>query len=100
MVGPRFLMPKSREIIDAEDCFVIPGFVDRHVNYGIMSEPSFAENCKHNGKADSIGAAFGGVTIVLPMLQSNESYLSLADELMEWGNEDSAVDYAFICCVP
>ena len=41
MVGPHFLMPKSREVIDAEERFVIPGFVDPHVHYGIMSEPTF-----------------------------------------------------------
>ena len=99
MVGPHFLMPKSREVIDAEERFVIPGFVDPHVHYGIMSEPTFAEHCKHDWKADSVGAAFGGVTTVLPMLQSNESYVPLVEELIGWGNTNSAVDYAFTVIV-
>lgn len=95
LVGPRFLMPESREVIDAEDRFVLPGLVDPHVHYGLMCQPNFVENCKRDWKADAVGAAYGGVTTVLPMLQSNDSYRPVIEELIGWGNERSPIDFAF-----
>ena len=88
-------MPESREVIDAEDRFVLPGLVDPHVHYGLMCQPNFVENCKRDWKADAVGAAYGGVTTVLPMLQSNDSYRPVIEELIGWGNERSPIDFAF-----
>jgi len=99
LVAPQFLMPKSREVIDAGGRFVVPGLIDPHVHYGITAKPTFADNCKRDWKADSVGAAFGGVTTVLPMLQSSQSYIPLAKELMGWGGQHSAVDFAFTVIV-
>jgi dihydropyrimidinase len=100
MVGPHFLMPKSREVINAEERFVIPGFVDPHVHYGLVGDGTFAENCKRDWRPDSVGAVFGGVTTVMPMLLSTGgSFMPLVKDLMRWGAENSAVDFAFTTIV-
>jgi len=95
MVGPHFLMPKSRHVIDAQERYVIPGLVDPHVHYGLVGDSTFLEHCKRDWKADSIAAAFGGVTTVMPMMMGHESHVPLVRELIGWGNKNSAVDYAF-----
>ena len=95
MVGPHFLMPKSRQVIDAQERYVIPGLVDPHVHYGLVGDSTFVEHCKRDWKPDSVGAAFGGVTTVMPMMMGYESHIPLVRELIGWGDENSAVDYAF-----
>lgn len=102
MVGPEFLMPKAREVIDAGGRFVIPGLVDPHVHYGLLGSDSFKENCKRDWRLDSVGAAFGGVTTVMPMLMTKsrkDSYIPIVEELTGWGAENSAVDFAFTVIV-
>ena len=101
MIGPEWQMPKSREVIDARQRFVIPGIVDPHVHYGLIPEPggTFAEACKRDWKPDSVGAAFGGVTTVMPMLMSHETYVPVTRELIGWANENSATDFAMTVIV-
>jgi dihydropyrimidinase len=100
MVGPHFLMPKATQVIDAGERFVIPGLVDPHVHYGLVGSGSFSENCKRDWRPDSVGAAFGGVTTVMPMLMAaKDSYVPLTKDLMQWGAHNSAVDYAFTVIV-
>lgn len=101
MIGPEWQMPKSREVIDAKQRFVIPGIVDPHVHYGLIPEPggTFAEACKRDWRPDSVGAAFGGVTTVMPMLMSHETYVPTTKELIGWANENSAIDFAITVIV-
>lgn len=99
MVGSERQMPKARQVIDAGGRFVIPGLVDPHVHYGLVGSKSFADNCKRDWRPDSVGAAFGGVTTVMPMLMARDSYVPLAEDLMGWGAENSAVDFAFTVIV-
>lgn len=99
MLGPEFLMPKARQVVDAGGRFVIPGLVDPHVHYGLVGSQSFKENCKRDWRSDSVGAAFGGVTTVMPMLMAKDSYIPVAEELTRWGAENSAVDFAFTVIV-
>jgi dihydropyrimidinase/dihydroorotase len=96
MIGPEWQMPKSRNVIDAKGRFVLPGLVDPHVHYGLIPEPrgTFADACKRDWKPDSVGAAFGGVTTVMPMLMSPDSYVPVTKELIGWANENSAIDFA------
>ncbi len=101
LIGPEWQMPKSREVIDAKERFVIPGIVDPHVHYGLTPAPggSFAEACKRDWKPDAIGAAFGGITTVMPMLMSAGSYVPVTKELIGWANENSATDFALTVIV-
>lgn len=100
LIGPHFMMPKSRQTIDAGGKFVIPGLVDPHVHYGLVGQPGFSENCKRDWRPDSVGAAFGGVTTVMPMLMAaKDSYVPMTKELTQWGAHNSAVDFAFTVIV-
>lgn len=93
-VGPQFMMPQARTVIDAEERFVIPGLVDPHVHYGLYGDDDFVKNCKRDWEPDALGALFGGVTTVMPMLMSPGSYVPVVRDLIEWGNKRSAVDFA------
>jgi dihydroorotase-like cyclic amidohydrolase len=99
LVGPSFVMPKARQVIDAGGRFVIPGLVDPHVHYGLVGRGSFAQNCMRDWKLDSVGAAFGGVTTVMPMLMAKDSYVPLVKDLQGWGANNSAIDFAFTVIV-
>jgi dihydropyrimidinase len=101
LIGPSWQMPKCREEIDAGERFVIPGLVDPHVHYGLIPEPggSFASDCKRDWRPDSVGAAFGGVTTVMPMLMAHDSYVPVTKELIGWANENSATDFAMTVIV-
>ena len=99
LIGPGFLMPKAKQTVDAGGRYVIPGLVDPHVHYGLVGTAPFKENCKRDWRPDSVGAAFGGVTTVMPMLMEKDSYIPVAKELRRWGEENSAVDFAFTLIV-
>ncbi len=98
-IGPEYSMPKARRVIDAGERFAIPGLVDPHVHYGLYGSTSFLDQCKRDWRPDSVGAAFGGVTTVMPMLMSLTAYSPMARNLIGWGDANSAVDYAFTVIV-
>lgn len=99
LVGPRFLMPESRELIDAQDGFVIPGLVDPHVHYGLVGPEPFVERVKRDWEPDGIGALFGGVTTTMPMLMSPGAYAPMIRSLIDWGEHRSALDFGFTIVV-
>jgi len=73
--------------------------VDPHIHFGIagsMSEE--VDHIKRDFEPETRGAAHGGVTTCLLMLLDPGSPARL-DELIEWGNARSFVDFAFVVTV-
>ena len=99
LVGPRFLMPQSRQTIDARDRFVIPGLIDPHIHYGLFGTESIIERVRRDWAPDSVGAVYGGVTTVLPMLMSTDSYVPLVKDLTAWAELAQPTDFGFTVIV-
>jgi len=100
MVANHAFMPPSRETIAAEGKFVIPGLVDPHIHFGLAGAPALAEvdRIKRDFEPESRGAAHGGVTTCLLMVLDPDSPKRL-DELIEWGNRHSFVDFGFVVLI-
>jgi len=75
-------------IIDAGNCFVVPGFVDLHVH---LREPGF--EYKETIRTGALAAARGGYTSICPM--ANTKPVTDSPERIQWlvdkANEDSVV---------
>jgi dihydropyrimidinase/dihydroorotase len=100
MVADQSFMPPARETIDASGRFVIPGLVDPHIHFGLAGGPLSEEvdRVKRDFEPESRGAAHGGVTTCLLMLVDPGSPPRL-DELIEWGDRRSFVDFGFVVTV-
>jgi len=76
------------QVIDARECFVVPGFIDLHVH---LREPGF--EYKETIKTGSLAAARGGYTSICPM--ANTKPVADSPERIRWlvnkAREDSAV---------
>ena len=100
MVADHSLMPAARETINAEGKYVLPGFVDPHVHFGIAGGPMNEEagRIKRDFEPESRNAAHGGVTTCLLMFLDPGTPAEV-EELIQWGNERSYVDFGFVVTV-
>jgi dihydroorotase-like cyclic amidohydrolase len=92
-IGLEVGLPPARRTIDAERGYVIPGFIDAHVHIGPggVNWPPTAQDFYTESRA----AAYGGVTTALVFLFSLQSYLRVFEDLVEWGEANSVIDFAF-----
>ncbi|MSO92997.1 MAG: allantoinase AllB [Rhodospirillales bacterium] len=65
-VGADSRMPDARDVIDAKGKHLLPGAIDSHVHF---REPGFTH--KEDWRTGSTAAAFGGVTTVMEMPNTN-----------------------------
>ncbi|MEG1991778.1 MAG: dihydroorotase [Acetivibrio sp.] len=82
------LSDKADKVIDAEGCYVMPGFIDLHVHF---REPGF--EYKETIKTGSMAAAKGGFTSVCPMPNTNPviDNVEMIQYLKQKEKEDSVV---------
>ena len=87
---PDSIREKS-EVIDASDCWLMPGVIDDHVHF---RDPGMAE--KADFYTESRAAVAGGVTSVMDMPNTNPATISLAswNEKMAMIGEKSLVNYS------
>ena len=82
---------EKAEVIDASDCYLMPGVIDDHVHF---RDPGMTE--KADFYTESKAALAGGVTSVMDMPNTNPATISLAswNEKMAMIGEKSLVNYS------
>lgn len=94
-VGSRELAGPAGRIIDAGGRYLIPGFIDPHVHFGIIGTENPTARVQRDWPAESRAALHGGVTTILIMLSQLDPYAPMVDTLKEWGSAHSFTDFGF-----
>ena len=70
-VGGDASLPDADRTIDAEGNYLIPGFIDPHVHWGLSRyEFEYHEGLEHDFETETRGAVHGGVTTVVKVTTS------------------------------
>ncbi|WP_132058721.1 dihydroorotase [Halorussus amylolyticus] len=89
-------LPDADRTIDAEGNYLIPGFIDPHVHWGLSRyEYDYHEGLAHDFETETRGAVHGGVTTVVNFLLQPDPYLPDMDFFREVGAENSYIDFAY-----
>lgn len=95
-VGTEANLPDAERTIDAEGNYLIPGFVDPHVHWGLSRyEYEYHEGLEHDFETETRGAVHGGVTTVVNFLLQPERYGPDMDFFKRAGEENSYIDFAY-----
>lgn len=88
------LAADGAQVIDATDCYVMPGAIDVHTH---LDSPSFGVVTVDDFRTGTIAAACGGTTSIVDFCMQAHGQ-SLADALAEWhakANGKASIDYGF-----
>ena len=95
-VGPSADAPAANRTIDCAGQYILPGLIDPHWHIGQQpGPPPPMERWLADVGPETAAAARGGVTTVLSMYARREPYVPVIQQLIEWGNRDSYVDFNF-----
>jgi dihydropyrimidinase/dihydroorotase len=95
-VGGDASLPDADRTIDAEGNYLIPGFIDPHVHWGLSRyEFEYHEGLEHDFETETRGAVHGGVTTVVNFLLQPEPYLPDMEFFRRAGAENSYIDFAY-----
>ncbi len=95
-VGTETNLPDATEEIDAEGNYVIPGFIDPHVHWGLSRyEYEYHDGLEHDFETETRGAIHGGVTSVVNFLLQKEPYMPDMEFFKRAGEENSYIDFAY-----
>lgn len=95
-VGTEQNLPDAERTIDAEGNYLVPGFIDPHVHWGLSRyEYEYHEGLAHDFETETRGAVHGGVTTVVNFLLQPDPYLPDMDYFVEAGEENSYIDFAY-----
>ena len=95
-VGGERDLPPAERTIDAEGNYLIPGFIDPHVHWGLSRyEYEYHEGLEHDFETETRGAVHGGVTTVVNFLLQPEPYVPDMDFFVEAGEQNSYIDFAY-----
>lgn len=95
-VGTDRSLPEADRTIDADGNYLIPGFIDPHVHWGLSRyEYEYHEGLAHDFETETRGAVHGGVTTVVDFLLQPDPYLPDMDYFIEAGEENSYIDFAY-----
>lgn len=89
--APASVREKAAQVINASDCWLMPGVIDDHVHF---RDPGMTE--KADFYTESCAAVAGGVTSVMDMPNTNPATVSLAtwNDKMSMIGEKSLVNYS------
>jgi dihydropyrimidinase/dihydroorotase len=95
-VGGERNLPPAERTINAEGNYLIPGFIDPHVHWGLSRyEYEYHEGLEHDFETETRGAVHGGVTTVVNFLLQPEPYVPDMDFFVEAGEQNSYIDFAY-----
>jgi dihydropyrimidinase/dihydroorotase len=95
-VGADRNLPEADRTIDAGGNYLLPGFIDPHVHWGLSRyEFEYHEGLAHDFETETRGAVHGGVTTVVNFLLQREPYLPDMDYFVEAGEDNSYIDFAY-----
>jgi dihydropyrimidinase/dihydroorotase len=95
-VGADPLLPEADRVVDAEGNYLLPGFIDPHVHWGLSRyEYDYHEGLVHDFETETRGAVHGGVTTVVNFLLQPEPYLPDMEFFVEAGEQHSYIDFAY-----
>ena len=95
-VGSESSLPDADRTIDAAGNYLIPGFIDPHVHWGLSRyEYEYHEGLAHDFETETRGAVHGGVTTVVNFLLQPDPYVPDMDYFVEAGEENSYIDFAY-----
>mgnify|MGYP000454067420 CR=1 FL=1 len=95
-VGADRNLPSADRTIDAEGNYLIPGFIDPHVHWGLSRyEYEYHEGLAHDFETETRGAVHGGVTTVVNFLLQPDPYIPDMDYFRQVGRDRSYIDFAY-----
>ncbi|WP_121743323.1 dihydroorotase [Natronorubrum halophilum] len=95
-VGAESNLPEADREIDAEGNYLIPGFIDPHVHWGLSRyEFEYHDGLEHDFETETRGAVHGGVTTVVNFLLQKEPYVPDMDFFKRAGEENSYIDFGY-----
>ena len=95
-IGDNRTLPSADRTIDAEGNYLIPGFIDPHVHWGLSRyEYEYHEGLKHDFETETRGAVHGGVTTVVNFLLQPDPYIPDMDFFIKAGKNNSYIDFAY-----
>ena len=90
-VAPSIEVRDDMEVVDASGMYVLPGIIDAHTHYHLVSRGTVTADSFVEG---SRLAAFGGVTTVVDFADDNKVSLKSSLESRKKEMKDMAIDYA------
>ena len=95
-VGTDTNLPAAEREIDAGGNYLVPGFIDPHVHWGLSRyEFDYHEGLAHDFETETRGAVHGGVTTVVNFLLQPDPYLPDMDFFRSVGEDNSYIDFAY-----
>jgi dihydropyrimidinase/dihydroorotase len=95
-VGTEANLPAATEQIDARGNYVIPGFIDPHVHWGLSRyKYEYHEGLERDFETETRGAVHGGVTCVVNFLLQKEPYMPDMEFFIRAGEQNSYIDFAY-----
>ncbi|MFC7078406.1 dihydroorotase [Haloarcula halophila] len=95
-VGTDRSLPEADRSINADGNYLIPGFIDPHVHWGLSRyEYEYHEGLAHDFETETRGAVHGGVTTVVNFLLQPDPYLPDMDYFIEAGEQNSYIDFGY-----
>lgn len=87
---------KTSNIIDADNCYILPGFIDVHTHFNIPFFDTFSSDDFFSG---SIALATGGTTFFIDYICPDDDKLVKAADLWFEKSKYSIIDYSFHCII-
>ncbi len=82
----------NAEIIDAKDCYVLPGAVDIHTH---LAKGANGKINKEAYKQNSLASLYGGTTTIIEEIDVNNLNTSSLEEYIQVFKNQSYIDYSF-----
>jgi dihydropyrimidinase/dihydroorotase len=99
-IGADTNLPDAERVIDAENKYLIPGFIDPHNHMGIRGgdlgggEEGYLDWYESDMETETRAALHGGTTSLVCYIKADE-YLPMMEEFVSIGEEQSYLDFGF-----